>query len=185
MEPDPAALGEFIDRATRSLFRLETLDRYDVSSDGGDFQRYMRGEGGPDERRKAAWHKVLQADLDRGVTTSRVHVVRSPLSDYLRYEFEWGYAHNLAYERIRILDLAEQPAAGGMTAALESIGDFWLIDGADVAVMHYDEEGRYLGFDVAPDDRAPRYIAVADAAWRMAVPFESYQDHHRAGRRVA
>lgn len=181
MQTDPAALGEFIDRAIRSLFRLETLDHYDVSSDGGDFRRYVRGESGPDEQRKAAWHKVLQADLDRGVTTSRVHVVRSPLSDYLRYEFDWGYAHNLAYERIRILDLAEQQEP----AELDGIGDFWLIDGRDAAVMHYDEDGRYLGFDAAPEGRAPRYVAAAGAAWQAAVPFESYQDHHRAGRRVA
>jgi hypothetical protein len=181
MQSDPAALGEFIDRATRSLSRLETLDRYDVSSDGGDFQRYLRGEAGPDEKRKAAWHKVLQADLDRGIATSRVHVVRSPLSDYLRYEFEWGYAHNLAYERIRILDLAEREAP----AELDGIGDFWLVDGCDVAVMHYDEDGRYLGFDTVPEGRASRYIAAAAAAWQAAVPFESYQDHHRIGRRVA
>jgi hypothetical protein len=88
----------------------------------------------PDADRKAAWHKVLQADLDRGVTTSRVHAVCSPLSDYLRYELEWGYAHNLAYEDIRILDLSEKP----MPTGLDGIGDFWLIDDLQVAVMRYD-----------------------------------------------
>ena len=181
METDPAALGQFIDQAKRTLFRLETLDHYDVGSDGGDFQRFLRGEGGPDEKRKAAWHKVLQADLDRGVTTYRVHVVRSPLSDYLRYEFEWGYAHNLAYEHIDILDLSDQP----LPFELEGIGDFWLIDGKHVAVMRYDEAGRYLGFDVAPDGEAPRYEAAQEAAWRAAVPFEQYQEAHRAGRRIA
>jgi hypothetical protein len=178
VKSDPAALGEFCDRAVRALFRLETLDHYDVSSDGGDFQRYMHGEGSPDPERKAAWHKVLQADLDRGVVTSRVHVVRSPLSDYLRYEFEWGYAYNLAYEHIRILDLAEQPAP----AELDGAGDFWLVDGQDAAVMHYDGDGRYLGFEVSG---ASRYRAAAAAAWRAAVPFETYQDQHRTGRRVA
>jgi hypothetical protein len=181
VQSDPAALGEFIDRAARTLFRLETLDHYDVGSDGGDFQRYLRGESGPDAERKAAWHKVLQADLDRGIATSRVHVVRSPLSDYLRYEFGWGYAYNLAYERIRILDVAERE----MPVSLDGIGDFWLLDGRHVAVMHYDEDGRYLGFHEASEDRVPRYMAVADATWRAAVPFETYQDHHRAGRRVA
>lgn len=181
MQADPAALGQFIDQATRSLFRLETLDHYDVSSDGGDFQRYLRGESGPDEQRKAVWHKVLQADLDRGVTTSRVHVVRSPLSDYLRYEFEWGYAHNLAYEDIRILDLSDQPAP----PELGGIGDFWLIDSRRVAVMHYDPAGRYLGFSPAPDSEMPRYLSAADAAWRPAVPFESYRESHRTGRRIA
>jgi hypothetical protein len=175
VQADPAPLGAFIDQATRSLFRLETLDRYDVGSDGGDFQRYLHGEDGPDADRKAAWHKVLQADLDRGVTTSRVHVVCSPLSDYLRYEFEWGYAHNLAYEDIRILDLSEKP----MPTGLDGIGDFWLIDDLQVAVMRYDGTGRYLGFEAAPDDEVVRYLAARDAAWQAGVPFGSYWASHR------
>lgn len=181
MQADPAALGEFIDAAQRSLFRLETLEHYDVSSDGGDFQRWQRGEPGPDAERKAAWHKVLQADLDRGVRTSRVHVVRSPLSDYLRYEFEWGYAHNLAYETIGVLDLAEQP----LPRELEGVGDFWLIDGERVAVMRYDAAGRYLGFDAASEHEAARYAAAQRVAIRSAVSFQSYRATHRIGRRVA
>jgi hypothetical protein len=178
---DPAALGAFIDQAARSLFRLETLGHYDVGSDGGDFQRYLRGEPGPDAERKAAWHKVLQADLDRGIETCRVHVVHSPLSDYLRYEFEWGYAHNLAYEDIRILDVTEQR----LPAELNGIGDFWAVDGQHIAVMHYDLVGRYLGFDPAPENEAPRYLAAGYAAWHAAVPFESYMASHRIGRQVA
>jgi uncharacterized protein DUF6879 len=181
---DLAALGQFVGQARRSLFRLETLDHYDVSSDGGDFQRYVRGEDGPDMERKAAWHKALQANLDRGLTTRRVHVVRSPLSDYLRYEFDWGYAYNLAYEDIRILDLAhriETAATGRFPAALEGLGDFWLIDGSAVALMHYDQAGRYLGFDAAPDEDVIRYARAAEAVWAAAIPFADY----RAGRRVA
>lgn len=181
MEPDPAALGELIDTANHSLFRLEVREHYDVGSDGGDFQRYISGDPGPDPERKATWHKVLQADLDRGITTSRVHVVRSPLSDYLRYEFEWGYAHNLDYERIGILDLAEQP----LPPELEGIGDFWLMDGQRAAVMHYDTAGRYLGFEAAQGRRVARYAYARDAALRAAVPFESYMSAHRIGRHVA
>jgi hypothetical protein len=181
VQADPAALGEFIDAARHTLFRLETLDHYDVSSDGGDFQRWLHGEPGPDAGRKAAWHKVLQADLDRGVRTSRVHVVRSPLSEYLRYEFEWGYAHNLAYETIGILDLAEQP----LPRELEGVGDFWLIDGVRAAVMHYDDAGHYLGFDAASEHESARYSAVQRAATRAAVSFQAYRATHRIGRHVA
>jgi hypothetical protein len=178
---DPAELGAFVDQGTQMLFRMETLAHYDDGTDGSDFERYMRGEPGPDAERKARWHKVLQADLDRGITTRRVHLVRSPLSDYLKYEFEWGYAYNLAYEDIRILDVAEQP----MPAELEGIGDFWVIDGERVAVMYYDEADRYLGFEAATESEARRYLAAEAAAWRAAVPFVSYQASHQTGRRVA
>jgi hypothetical protein len=176
MAHDPSGdLGAFIDRARRSLFRLETLDLYDVASDGGDFLGYMRGEDGPDPVRKAAWHKVLKADRDRGVSTRRVHVVRSPLTDYLRYEFEWGYAHNIAYEDIRILDMAER----GALASLETSPDYWLIDGHDAAVMHYGDGGRYLGFTVAAPGAAVHYAQAAEIAWEAAEPFAAWWDNHR------
>jgi len=29
----------------------------------------------------------------------RVHVLRTPLSDYLRFECEWGYAYNALHKR--------------------------------------------------------------------------------------
>lgn len=181
---DQDELGFFIDRAQHSLFRLEALDHYDVGSDGGDFRRYVDGEDGPDPERKAAWHAVLRADLDRGVTTRRVHLVRSPLSDYLRYEFEWGYAHNLAYEDIRILDAAERPAP----EILGGLPDFWLVDGSAAAVMHYDDDGRFLGWDEAAPRDVARFAHARDAAWEAAEPFGAWWDDHRQfwrGRRRA
>lgn len=177
MNSDLTALGHLMDRAQHSLFRLETLDHYDVGSDGNDFQRYLRGEDGPDMVRKGVWHKTLEGYRDRGVSVSRVHVVTQPLTDYLRYEFDWGYAYNLGHEDIRILDVTQQPAP----PELDGIGDFWLVDGREAAIMHYDTAGRYLGFDTAPPAESRRYPAAADLAWRLAVPFTDY----RAGRRVA
>jgi hypothetical protein len=51
-------------------------------------------------------------------------VLTSPLSEYLRYECEWGYLPNAAAgEDIRILDLAEKPRPDGLISE-----DFWLMD---------------------------------------------------------
>lgn len=36
----------------RTLFRLETLDVYEVASDGSDYRRYLDGEAEPDGERK-------------------------------------------------------------------------------------------------------------------------------------
>jgi len=73
----PAALGAFIDRqGPGELVRVETLLRYDVESDGGDFRRYRDGLPGPDPARKAARHRVLKARRDRGLVMRRVHIVR-------------------------------------------------------------------------------------------------------------
>lgn len=173
---DEQQLGRYIEeRYTRTLFRLETLPRYLVESDGEDYRRYVAGLPGPTMSRKQPWLDTLRAERDRGLHQHRVHVLQSPLTDYLRYECEWGYAYNAeAGEDIRILDKAEQhkPAA-----VLDE--DFWLIDDTHVAKMHYDPEGRFLGGTIAEPHEIQRYRETRDAAWSAAVPFFDYWNRHR------
>lgn len=172
---DEQALGEHIDsRFTRNLFRLETLDLYDVSSNGDEYQRYVSGEVTPDPERKKPWMEHIRGEVARGLHTYRVHVVRSPLNDYLRFECEWDYVYNArAGEHIRILDLAESPRP---TDLLDE--DFWLIDDQEVLKMHYSDGGRFIGAEVAPDEVVQRYLAAKDAAWASAVDFSDYWKTH-------
>ena len=167
-------LGELLDQAQDDLFRLETLDAYDVATDGGDFARYMAGEPGPDPARKGPWLARLRADAERGLHNRRVHVLRSPVGGYLRYEAEWGYLPNSeAGEDIKILDLAEVRAPRGLV-----VEDFWLMDGATAVRMHYDAAGRFLGASIVPRWRLGRYQRTARAAWRAAVPFGAWWAAH-------
>jgi hypothetical protein len=168
-------LGDYIDRHfTNDLFRLETLDRYEVVSDGGDFSRYLAGQPGPDMARKGPWMDHIRSEVARGLHTYRVHVVTSPLSDYLRFEFEWGYVYNAAAgEHIRILDLAEQQRPDGLLDE-----DFWLIGDDRAIPMHYDPTGRYLGAEIVLGVEAARFQIARDAAWAAAVPFSDYWQAH-------
>jgi hypothetical protein len=181
---DALRLGAYLDRAQAELFRMETLSRYDVPSDGGDFGRYMRGEPGPDAARKRAWHGQLEKDRARGVVNRRVHVVRPPLSDYLCFEFEWGHALNAHLEEIRVLDLGAVPAPAGFVRE-----DFWLMDGQDVVLMHYGDGGRFVGAEILPPAMLIRYRTARDAAWDAAEPFQSWWDahpqYHRGGKTAA
>jgi hypothetical protein len=167
-------LGELLDQAQRDLFRMETLDSYDVGSDGGDFARYVAGEPGPDPARKEPWLARLRADAERGLQNRRVHVLRSPVGDYLRYESEWGYAPNSdAGEEIRILDLVEVAGPRGLIAE-----DFWVMDNATVVRMHYDHGGRFEGASVAPRWQLRKYRRAAEAAWQVSVPFRDWWAAH-------
>jgi hypothetical protein len=173
-------LGDLLDQAQRVLFRLEVLDAYDVASDGGDYARYVAGEPGPDMARKGPWLERLRQDAARGLRNRRVHVVRSPLSDDLRYEMEWGYAPNAeAGEEIRILDLAEISEPPGLAGH-----DFWLMDDQAVVVMHYSDDARFLGASVAPEGELDRYRQAAGAAWQAGVPFGVYWAAHPQYRRA-
>ena len=172
---DEEQLGEYIDsRFSATLFRLETLDRYDVGSNGDDYERYLAGEPGPTMSRKGPWMEHIRGEVARGLYTNRVHVVRGPLTDYLRFEFEWGYVYNAeAGERIRIVDLAEQPYPDGLLDE-----DFWVIDGRDVVRMFYDAEGSYLGAEPVPDADKAGYLRCETVAWAAGVAFADYWRTH-------
>ncbi|MGH3961688.1 MAG: DUF6879 family protein [Pseudonocardiaceae bacterium] len=163
-------LGDYIDsRFTRNLFRLETLDLYDVSSNGDDYRRYIAGETGPTPERKEPWMEHIRGEVVRGAHTYRVHVVRSPLNDYLRFECEWGYVYNArAGEHIRILDLAELPRPADLLDE-----DFWLIEDREVLRMNYSDDGKFVGAEVSPNELLPRYLA-----WSGAVDFADYWKAH-------
>lgn len=168
-------LGEFIEtHYTRTLFRLETLPQYLVDADGEDYRRYTQGLPGPTMSRKQPWLNTLRSERDRGLYQHRVHVWRSPLTDYLRYECEWGYAYNAeAGEDIRILDLAEQELP---EAVIDE--DYWIIDDTHVAKMHYDPEGHLLGGSTAEPNEIQRYRDARDAAWAAAIPFGQWWSDH-------
>jgi hypothetical protein len=170
---DEQQLGKYIDaHFTSTLFRLETLDKYDVSGETDDYRRYLSGQPGP--MNKQPWMDVIRNEVARGLHTYRVHVVRSPLTDYLRYEFEWGYAYNAeAGEHIRILDTADQCKPD---AVIDE--DFWLIDNQHALVMHYSPDGAFLGASIAERESVPRYVAASEAAWSAATDFANYWRRH-------
>src|SRR6266536_4703972 len=135
-----AELGRFVnDHMGRSVFRLETRDRYTVDSDAGNVARYLAGEPAPSMDVKGPWLQRLERERMEGKRRTRVHVLHSPLSDYLRYECEWGYVYTAAAgEEIHILDLAEVPRPADIVDE-----DFLLLDDAHVVVVHYDEDDRF------------------------------------------
>lgn len=162
----------FDDHLTRSAFRLEALDHYEVDSDGGDFARFKAGEAEPDWDRKNAWLDVLRAGTEAGIREYRVRILRTPLNDYLRYECEWEYVLNSqAGEEIHVLDLAERELPPEVVDH-----EFWLLDDAYPLRMHYSETGEFIGGELV--DSLDRYRKARDAALAAAEPFEQWWARH-------
>lgn len=159
---------------TRDLFRLEVRDAYNVDSDGEDYRRYLRGEGAPNAEAKQPWLDALAADTSAGRIWRKVHLVRGPLTDYQRYEFEWGFAYNVsAGEQVRILEVDDQQAA-----QLVELGDFFVLDGEHVLRNLYDADDQFTGGQVIYGGEAAALRAVTGWIWNAAEPFTSWWDRH-------
>lgn len=172
---DERELDQFFARYFhRTAFRLEVRESYDVAAESGELNRYLAGEPGPDPDRDSPWLNELRADTAAGKRWQWVHVVRGPLSPYLRMAFEWGYPANVrAGADVRVLDLAEHPRPAALVGE-----DFWLLDDQAVLIMRYDEEGRYLGAEPAGAGELPRYRRARNAAWQAAEPLRGYWRAH-------
>ncbi|MEU3233609.1 DUF6879 family protein [Nocardiopsis alba] len=166
------AWREFFDAFGDSAFRLETLPVYGVASEDDEFRRFLAGEPRPDEElADSPWLHRVRRFTASGRRVERVHVVTPPLSDYLRYEMEWGYDFNIvAGEDVRIIetrDPSELPFAAHQ--------DFWLFDDAHVVLMRYEEDGTQIDRVLLEDADVAEYVARKNAALRLGTPYEQYR----------
>ena len=147
---------------TESAFRLEVRQGYRGSGEDLALQAFRDGRPQPplDDDDLEYLRRVTEART-RGATWRRVHVVREPLSEYLRFELTWEYGPNVAAgEDIGIVSLS--PGAA-WPADLPGL-DFWLFDNSTLFEMHYDDDDTWLGIEEVRD---PNRIAQA-CEWRDA-----------------
>lgn len=172
-------LGRYlIQQHTHDLFRIETLTRYTSASDGDEFDRYLRGEAGPNRDSKRTWLERIATDAQAGRQRRRVRVLDMPPTDYQRYSCEWGYTDNSAAgEQVRVLYRAATP--DGILA----VGDFYLVDGIQPVQMSYDQAGQFVGASLVEPGT---YRDLAEAAWDAAQPFvpwwAAHPEYHQAAR---
>jgi hypothetical protein len=73
---DLPILGAFIEATAYqvgdSVFRMECLPEYAVSSDGDDYHRWLAGEDEPTWSRKREWLETLSSDRDSQITHCRL-----------------------------------------------------------------------------------------------------------------
>lgn len=183
---DVEDLGTVLDRAQRSLFRIERLPAYDVPHAENDFERYLAGEAEPAAAIKKSWMEHLAQWAREGRPYSRVRIIHDPITDYERYACDWGYRLNeQAGELIKVIDLAELDPPDELEQAP---GDWWLRDDDLVVQMHYREDFTFDHGEILGPEHVAAAVAAKKAAWRVAHNFGSWwaahPQHHREARRV-
>lgn len=158
----------------REAWRLETLPVYRVPSEDGDIRDFLAGQRLNPENYSSGYTEGLRKIKAEGKSKGRVHIVRQPLTDYLRFEFMYYDVHSRAGDDIRILDVTDRPNP------LEGVSDFWLFDRSEVVLMNYEADGTQISRELYDGDPAP-YIEYQRIALAESVPFREYVNGgHRA-----
>jgi hypothetical protein len=169
-----AELEALFDEFKHAAFRMETLPRYSVDSETDRLRRYLTGEPLEIEPGTREWLEFMAAEIRSGKRWHKVHILRSPISEYLRFECEWGYAVSTEYgQEVSILDEAERARPEGVPDE-----DFWLFDDDTVARLLYDDGGRFLGAELADHAEVSRYRRYRDLALEAAEPFATWWARH-------
>ncbi len=158
-------LGELLQTCRRSAFRLETRQRY-TSPDEAEWLAAYRRDGSLPDLTDNPWIKLVARKAGAGAHMCRVHLVRPPLSTYLRFEFALQVTSLAAGEDVRAVDLSEHPDLSDLTT------DFWLFDEQTVIVMDYDADGCIRGRSLARDPTP--YVRHRDRALHVSIPLNRY-----------
>jgi hypothetical protein len=163
----------FFDAYEREAFRLETRQAYSIESEQAEYEHF-RATGQLDIPDTDQWLTRVRHFRRTGRWVGRVHVLRRPLNDYLKYEFAvYGYTVE-AGEDVRILDVTDEADVGLPNH------DFWLFDERAVVRMDYDVDGTQLGRELLEGiDPAP-YVTWKRLALERAEPFSSYWMNQQA-----
>jgi hypothetical protein len=161
----PEELGKLFESFRRSAFRLETLPEYRVPQDVESLKAFRNGESRPQGRDDRPWLTTVHRAIARGARMQRVRLVETPLTEYQRFQFRWGYEENTtAGEEISILDYEPD----GLLRV-----DFWLFDDRTAVVLEYDDAGRFLRAVMA--ETVEPYRQARDMALKSSVPFREYR----------
>ncbi|MGH8896531.1 MAG: DUF6879 family protein [Egibacteraceae bacterium] len=155
-----------------SSFRLETLQRYTEDSETARLASYAAtGQIDPHDPGTARWTAMVAAHLTAGKGMRRVHLVRQPLSDYLRWEFAF---QTHTGEDVRVADLGTYPELA------DHPGDSWLFDNRVGVRMVYDDDARLVACERIGEDGIDACRIWRDRAWAAAAPLADSLDAARA-----
>ncbi|MFZ0119204.1 MAG: DUF6879 family protein [Pseudonocardiaceae bacterium] len=177
------SFDDYFELARTDIFRLETLQTYGNSGEDAALAAFEAGEPHLITPGKREWIALVTERTAAGCTMHRVHVVTEPITDYLRFELNWGYAPNdKAGERIGIIPV---PPGEPWPTELPERTDFWLFDLTVLYVLRYDQNGAWHSTEQVTEpgaiEQARRW---REAALRLAVPWRDYVAAHPAMARI-
>lgn len=154
---------DLLNKASKEVFRLETLDEYKVDEEVEEFERYRSGKYSFDKLKKISegglsnYLQVIKNAKDRGVNIFRIHIVTVPLTKYLKFEIETGYYISENYgEKVFLINRNDLNKVNNLNEL--EISDYWMFDEKYVLPIKYDKEGRFIEFQGPITENIEKYI---------------------------
>jgi hypothetical protein len=170
----PDGFDRVFDAFRSSAFRLLTRYWYLDEEETEDYQAFLSGTYQPVRSyRTDPWLARVAQTTAAGRQWQRVHVIRQPLSDYMRFELGEYRANVEAGEDVRLADRDQYPELADLTE------DFWLFD-ADTTEPHavllrYNDEGRMIGYErTSAPNVLGRCLHERDVALARSMPLGRY-----------
>ncbi|TKK84580.1 hypothetical protein FDA94_28540 [Herbidospora galbida] len=173
---DDAEFNRFFTDFRFTAYRLESLQRYDVSYEKAEFDLFLGGQQRGEFPGIARWiEETVRPARAAGKLLHRVHVVEEPLSDYVRFECAWAYTHTVrAGEDVRLLPVSPGEWPTGLPHH-----DYWLFDSATLVMMHYGDGGTFEAAEVVDDaERIVQANFWRDMAVGRSIPFPAFAEKY-------
>lgn len=120
--------------------------------------------------RWADWRALVTAATSRGIEVRRARVVSTPISEYIRFEYEVTDGLNIAAgEEVRWLSRRKA------TNIAFPGNDFWLFDSRLVVVNHFNGEGEDVELELTESPEVAELCGAAfEAVWERATPHAEF-----------
>lgn len=160
------------DRMEREAFRLQQHQSY-AGVKGPEWEAWQVGKPLPEITPEShPFLKKIAGYTAAGLRVYDVHIVEWPLAEYTRYAFAVIPMTAWDGSEVFLVDRDVHPDLATLTE------DFWMFDEQRVAVMHYNEQERFIG-TAEPSEPIETYVTRRDLAMRYAVPFHQWMAEHR------
>lgn len=167
-------LGHLFVTFERTARRLEPRDAYSSPQEDEAVRRFKAGEE-VDVSWRGFWLDLVREATAAGKRFERVRVVADPPTDYQRYglwssQFNAAAGEDICYlTRVQADDL-DLPGH-----------DFWVFDSAQVALLYFTADHRFVGAHVIVEPAVVRqHERWLSVAFEQAVPYQEYLDRRSA-----
>jgi hypothetical protein len=165
----------------QSAFRLETRKTYRVPQEEELIKEYLEGKPLPSDTNEA-WCKRVKDAVSAGKTMSRVHVMPTMLTPYLRFEIEWGYLYNAEAGEQILLCQHNDPA---QIFGSWPVDDFWLFDNEICVRMQYGADDAFqFGERITKPADLKEHQHLRDIAIKRSITLNAYLSKIRSDARL-